>query len=115
MAERLTPGVYVEEFSGGVRPIQGAVTSTAGFIGEAERGIPGRAAFIGQLGDFSRGFGGHRRGSAGHLAAAVQSFFEAGGRRAYVVRVLPGDATEGGSQPLSARGPDPWAAGRSVL
>ena len=115
MAERLTPGVYIEEKSGGVRPIQGAVTSTAGFVGEAERGIPGRATFIGQPGDFGRTFGGHRRGAAGHLAAAVQSFFQAGGRRAYVVRVLPGDATAGASEELLARGPDPWGTDRPVL
>ncbi len=115
MAERLTPGVYIDEKSGGVRPIQGAVTSTAGFVGEAERGIPGRAVFITQPGDYSRIFGGHRRGTAGHLAAAVQSFFQAGGRRAFVVRVLPGDATAGASGDLLARGPDPWGAARPVL
>ncbi|OKI51388.1 phage tail sheath family protein [Micromonospora sp. CB01531] len=115
MAERLTPGVYIEEKSGGVRPIQGAVTSTAGFVGEAERGIPGRATFISRPGDYGRVFGGHRRDAAGHLAAAVQSFFEAGGRRAFVVRVLPGDATAGASEELPARGPDPWGVERPVL
>jgi phage tail sheath protein FI len=115
MAERLTPGVYIEEKSGGVRPIQGAVTSTAGFVGEAERGIPGRATFLGGAGDYPRLFGAHRRGAAGHLAAAVQSFFEAGGRRAYVVRVLPGDATAGASEDLLARDPDAWGARRPVL
>jgi phage tail sheath protein FI len=115
MAERLTPGVYIEEKSGGVRPIQGAVTSTAGFVGEAERGIPGRATFLGASGDYARMFGAHRRGSAGHLAAAVQSFFGAGGRRAYVVRVLPGDATAGASVDLLARDADAWGVRRPVL
>ena len=33
MAERLTPGVYVEEVAGSARPIQGVGTSTAAFVG----------------------------------------------------------------------------------
>ena len=105
MAERLTPGVYIEEKSGGVRPIQGASTSTAGFLGEAERGIPGRPVFVRNFGDYNLRFGGHRRGTPGHLAAAVEAFFAAGGRRAYVLRVLPGDATAGSSVDVEARGP----------
>ena len=35
MAERLHPGVYVEEVGGSVRPIQAVSTSTAAFLGEA--------------------------------------------------------------------------------
>ena len=38
MAEYLSPGVYVEEFDSGPTPMQGVGTSTAGFIGVAERG-----------------------------------------------------------------------------
>ena len=33
----LTPGVYVEEVSGGPRPIEAVGTSTAGFVGGAPR------------------------------------------------------------------------------
>ena len=33
MNARLTPGVYIDEISGGVRPIEGIGTSTTGFIG----------------------------------------------------------------------------------
>ena len=32
------PGVYMQEVSSGVRPIQAAGTSTAAFLGEAARG-----------------------------------------------------------------------------
>ena len=39
MPERLHPGVYVEEVSSGVRPIEAASTSTAAFVGLAEMGI----------------------------------------------------------------------------
>lgn len=115
MAERLTPGVYVEEKSGGVRPIQGASTSTAGFVGVAERGIPARPFFLRSFSDYTQRFGGHRRDAAGHLAAAVQGFFTAGGQRAYVVRVLPDDATSGQSADLAGRGPDVWGATRPAL
>ena len=38
MAEYLSPGVYVEEFESGAKPMEGVSTSTAGFIGLAERG-----------------------------------------------------------------------------
>ncbi|MGS2617483.1 phage tail sheath family protein [Micromonospora sp. LZ34] len=115
MAERLTPGVYVEEVGGGVRPIQGVGTSTAGFIGEAARGIPDRAEFVSGFRDFERRFGGHRRGEAGFLAAGVEAFFAAGGRRAYVVRVLPADATAGFVGPIAARAGDVWGVTRDVL
>ena len=38
MAEYLSPGVYVEEFDSGANPMEGVGTSTAGFVGLAERG-----------------------------------------------------------------------------
>lgn len=33
MPEYLSPGVYVEEFESGSKPMEGVGTSTAGFIG----------------------------------------------------------------------------------
>ena len=38
MPEYLSPGVYVEEIVIGSKSIEGVSTSTAGFLGEAERG-----------------------------------------------------------------------------
>src|SRR4030095_3663015 len=118
MAERLHPGVYVEEKSGGVRPIEGVSTSTAAFIGQTARGIPGLAQFVSGPGGFERLFrgpqpgpgsferllGGPQPGPAGFVASAVDGFFAAGGRRAYVVRVLPGDAVKGQREARAARG-----------
>ena len=104
MAERLHPGVYVEEVSGGVRPIEGVSTSTAAFVGEAARGIPGFAQFLTGFSGYERAFGGHRPGDAGLLATAVDGFFAAGGKRAYVVRVLPIDAGKGQSDVVFTRG-----------
>ncbi|MBI4650373.1 hypothetical protein HY745_03625 [Candidatus Desantisbacteria bacterium] len=39
MPSYLHPGVYIEEVSGGARPIEAVGTSTAAFIGIAEWGI----------------------------------------------------------------------------
>ena len=39
----LSPGVYVEEVSGGVKPIAGVGTSTGAFVGIAEKGEIGKA------------------------------------------------------------------------
>ncbi len=115
MAERLTPGVYVTEISSGIRPIQGVGTSTAAFIGEAARGIPDLATFLTSYADYERHFGGHRRGEAGLLAQAVQAFFDAGGRRAYAVRVLPASAVTGISESQDARETDVWGLTRQVI
>ncbi len=103
MAERLHPGVYVEEVSGGVRPIEGVSTSTAAFIGECGRGIPALAQFVTGFADYERAFGGFAPGDAGLLASAVDGFFAAGGRRAYIVRVLPDDALKGQGDAIKAR------------
>ena len=97
MPELLHPGVYTLEVSSGVRPIEGVSTSTAAFIGVADKGpIPGtvlptgRAAqpvMVTSLTDYTRQFGGFRRDS--FLTYAVRSFYENGGRRLYIVRVAP--------------------------
>lgn len=38
MPEYLSPGVYVEEFEIGAKPIEGVSTSTAGFLGKRSGG-----------------------------------------------------------------------------
>ena len=38
MAEYFSPGVYVEEYDNSPRSIEGVGTSTAGFVGLAEKG-----------------------------------------------------------------------------
>ena len=39
MPEYLSPGVYVEEFESGSKPMEGVGTSTAGFIGLSVKGL----------------------------------------------------------------------------
>lgn len=84
MPEYLSPGVYIEEIAG-IRPIEGVGTSTAGFIGAAERG-PESPRLITSWLDFQRWYGGYIP-EVSYLAFAVQGFFENGGQRCFVTRV----------------------------
>lgn len=97
MAEYLSPGVYVEEFESGEKPMEGAGTSTAGFIGLAEKGpIEGVPQLVTNFSDFKRIYGGYLSenefGEYRFLAYAVESFFVNGGSRCFVSRVAPEDA-----------------------
>ena len=97
MAEYLSPGVYVEEFDSGPTPMQGVGTSTAGFIGLAERGpVGGAPVLVTSPSDFTRKFGGYLQanefGNYRFLAYAVHHFFANGGSRAFISRIAPPDA-----------------------
>lgn len=97
MAEYLSPGVYVEEFESGPRPMEGVSTSTAGFIGLATKGpSKGNPVLVTNVADFGRKFGGHLSasefGDYRYLSYAVEHFFLNGGSRCYVMRVVPSDA-----------------------
>ncbi len=97
MAEYLSPGVYVEEFESGGKPMEGVGTSTAGFIGLAERGaVEGVPQLVTNFSDFKRKYGGYLSenefGDYRFLAYAVEHFFINGGSRAFIARVAPQDA-----------------------
>lgn len=97
MAEYLSPGVYVEEFESGAKPMEGVGTSTAGFVGLAQRGpVEGVPQLITNFSDFRRTYGGYLSqnefGNYRFLAYAVESFFTNGGSRCFVTRVAPSDA-----------------------
>ena len=99
MPEYLAPGVYVEEIEIGAKPIEGVSTSTAGFLGYAERGPLNKPALVTSFAEFERTFGGFLPGDGKGildkirwLAYAVLGFFENGGKRAYINRVASGDA-----------------------
>lgn len=118
MAEYLSPGVYVEEFDSAGAPLAGVSTSTAGFLGVAERGpAEGLPVLITSMNDFRRNFGGYlsenQFGPYRYLAYALDQFFVNGGSRAYVMRVVPSDAkvAEGKGEYLAAtaKNPGAWA------
>ena len=90
MPEYLHPGVYIQEESSGAKPIEGASTSTAAFVGLAPRGRPNRAAFITSWAEYVRRFGGLDKTS--DMSLAVYQFFQNGGKRTYIVRALSADA-----------------------
>ena len=118
MAEYLSPGVYVEEFDSGATPMQGVSTSTAGFIGLAERGpVIGEPQLVTSFADYRRMYGGYLSeascGAARFLPYAVEQFFANGGSRAYIMRAVPGDAKAGtvtsGVLKITAASPGAWA------
>ena len=97
MAEYLSPGVYVEEFESGGKPMEGVGTSTAGFVGLAQRGpVGGVPVLVTNFSDFKRKFGGYLSasefGNYRYLAYCVEHFFLNGGARAFISRCVPGDA-----------------------
>ncbi len=98
MPEYLRPGVYVEETSYRGKPIQGVSTSTAGFVGAARKGRVGKPVFVPSFAHFRRLFGeplsNPSEGLGGFLGHAVKAFFDNGGARCWVVRVLALDAQQ---------------------
>lgn len=79
------PGVYVEETSSGIHPIEGVSTSITAFVGWARGGPINDPVRVQGIVDFDRAFGGPSPPST--LDQAVRLFFENGGREALIVRV----------------------------
>ena len=124
MAEYLSPGVYVEEYDSGATPMQGVSTSTAGFVGLAERGpVIGQPQLVTSFADYKRMYGGYLSeaayGNNRFLPYAVEQFFANGGARAYIMRAVPGDAKAGsrttGVLKLTAANPGAWAEDLRVV
>lgn len=110
MPEYLRPGVFIEEIERGPRPIEGVPTSTAAFLGAAERG-PIKPRLITSYKEYTRYFGG-TFGTANYLPYAASGFFENGGKRLYVCRIVGENATpaeaDAGDFILRAAGPGSW-------
>jgi len=88
--EYLRPGVFVEEVPAGVFPLEGVGTTTAAFIGIADKGALNEPKLITNWTQFQKHFGSYRRDS--FLAYAVNGFFLNKGRRCYVARVASASA-----------------------
>src|SRR5215208_3670665 len=111
MPEYLHPGVYIEEIERGPRPIEGVPTSTAAFLGEAERG-PTMPVLVTSYKDYQRWFG-DVFGRENYLPYAVSGFFENGGKRAFIARIAglqakTAEASFGNFFKLKAAGPGAW-------
>jgi len=100
MPEYLAPGVYVEETSFRAKSIEGVGTSTTAFVGPTRKGpyridedTPEPPEMLTSYGDFERIYGGFDDLDLGapttnYLAHAVRQFFNEGGARLYVSRVV---------------------------
>src|SRR6516165_9142165 len=110
MPEYLRPGVYIEEIERGPRPLEGVPTSTAAFLGAAERGSI-QPRLVTSYKDYQRNFGGVFDPNA-FLPYAVSGFFENGGKRLYVCRLVGQTATaasaDAGDFIVNAAGPGGW-------
>lgn len=97
MPEYLAPGVYVEEVDTGSKPIEGVSTTTSGMVGVTEWGPLNIPTLVTGFADFQRQFGGYlnyrQYQENWYLPHAVEGFFQNGGKRVYIVRVLPDTAT----------------------
>ncbi|HKY41572.1 MAG TPA: phage tail sheath family protein [Pyrinomonadaceae bacterium] len=114
MPEYLTPGVYIEEIERGPRPIEGVPTSTSAFLGETERG-PLRPRLVTSFTEYNRWFGNVFRDGR-YMPQAANGFFENGGKRLYVCRIVGEGVTTAsrvfGDFTVTAAGPGAW--GRNV-
>jgi uncharacterized protein len=111
MPEYLRPGVFIEEIERGPRPIEGVPTSTAAFIGETERG-PIRPRLVTSYNEYRRLFGGVF-GRNFYMPYAANGFFENGGKRLYICRIVSDAAAPAqrtfGTFVLKAVGAGEWA------
>jgi phage tail sheath protein FI len=99
MATYSAPDIYIEEVSGGARPIQAVGTSTAGFVGEAPdpTRLVNEAVAINNWSQFVRFFVPEGSKST-PLSQAVYGFFQNGGSRCFVVNIGKGGAIAGGGR-----------------
>src|SRR4051794_38386129 len=120
MPEYLSPGVYIQEVPSGLKAIEGVSTSTAAFVGPAERGtVPGYAwpaspqvglpfrptngfvmspdpapVLVTSFAEFQRNFGAPlpiplpTDPDYGYLGHAARTFFDNGGKRVYIARIV---------------------------
>jgi phage tail sheath protein FI len=116
----LSPGVYIQELEAPA-PIVGVSTSIAAFIGMAERGPVNVPMLCTSPGDYTRLFGGlmspdefadatDPRRFHCYLPYAVAGFFNNSGQVAYVIRVLPPEATAAGQFLYDRTGASPIAS-----
>lgn len=110
MPEYLAPGVYIEEIERGPKPIEGVATSTAAFLGLAERGTV-KPRLVTSYNEYLRYFG-EIFSDENYLPFAVRGFFDNGGRRCYIARIIGQNSSAAevdlGDLKVRAVGPGGW-------
>lgn len=86
MAEKIRPGLFVDEEFAQPPVIEGVAVSTGGMVGVTKKGPTDRATLVTSLSEFERVYGSLYKGN--FLPIAVRMFFDNGGRRLFVARVV---------------------------
>lgn len=113
MSAYLAPGVFVEEVSYRSKSIEGVGTSVAGLVGPTRTGpLRGRPELLTSFADYVRIYGDvsdlnlDDTSGLNHTAFAAKAFFDGGGSKLFVSRVVAGvnstDAGSGGSSAVAA-------------
>lgn len=89
MPNYTTPGVYVEEISGGSKPIEMGATNIVGFLGVAEKGPVAEPTLVTNWTQYTKLFGGLNK--SGWLAHGVYLFFQNGGSQCYINNLAPAE------------------------
>lgn len=90
MAEFLSPGVFIEEVPSSVQTITAVSTSNMGIVGFTKKGPVDEPVLVTSPDQFFKRFGPLSPDTFTGLS--ILGFFANGGRRAFVVRVVPSDA-----------------------
>ena len=92
MAEFLSPGVFIEEVPSAVQTIAAVSTSNLGIAGFTSKGPTDVATLVTSSDQFFKKFGALSPDTFTGLN--MLAFFANGGRRAFVIRVMPSDSSE---------------------
>ncbi len=87
----LSPSVFIEEVSSTVQTTQSVSASTAAFAGFTTQGPVGEARLVTSFDEYSRVYGDFSSNS--YMTHQAAAYFSNGGRRAYILRIIPSDAT----------------------
>jgi uncharacterized protein len=106
MPEYLSPGIYVEEINSGPRPIEGVGTAMAAFVGFAPAGPANKPMLVTNWSQYVDTFGALEEGgrknphmNKAYLSHAVYGYFNNGGNRCYVTRVVA--TSKAGPKPIT--------------
>ena len=100
MAENLSAGVFIEEVASAQNIVQAVSTSNLGAVGFTPRGPTDTATLVTSFEQYGRIFGPDTKAS--RLPKSIAAFYANGGRRAFIVRVVPSDAVASNAQIQSA-------------